>query len=370
MNIEKYLKELEEIVNIDSGSKMPDGVEKVCDIFYKKFKELGLIVKKHYIDEKVGPCLEVRNKDTKDIDILILGHMDTVFGEGTVKERPFTIKDNRAYGPGVVDMKSGLLSVYYVIEELVKEDKLNASVCVAFNCDEEISSIYSRKFLEELGRNTKYALILEPARANGAFVANRKGVMKYHIDFNGLASHSGNNHKEGRSAIQELANWVLKLHELTDYDKGTTVNVGVINGGSSANVVCPYASCDVDVRVMCIEEANRIDDYIRELENNIYTQGVTVNINGGLTRPPMNMTKERERLHKIVEQVGEEEGINIHWTDAGGGTDGNIVSYVGAHVIDAIGPIGGLAHNEKEYLEIDSIEPSARLLKNLICKLS
>lgn len=370
MNIYKYLSELEEIVNIDSGSKMPKGVEKVCDIFYKKFKDLGLIVNKHYVSDKAGPCLEVRNKDSENIDILILGHMDTVFAEGTAKERPFTIKDNRAYGPGVIDMKSGLLSVYYAIEDLIKEDKLNASVCIAFNSDEEISSVYSSSFLEELGRKSNYALILEPARANGAFVANRKGIMKYHIEFNGIASHSGNNHQGGKSAIQELAHWIIKLHELTDYEKGTTVNVGIIKGGSSANVVCPHASCDVDVRVTCIEEAERINACIKELENNILTQGVTVEIDGGLTRPPLNMTEERERLHKIVEKVGDEEGIKVHWEDAGGGTDGNIVAHVGAHVIDAIGPIGGLGHNEKEYLEIDSVEPSNRLLKNLICKLS
>lgn len=370
MNLDVYLKELEELVNIDSGSKMPKGVDKVCDLLFKKFEGLNLIVKKHYISDNAGPCLEIRNKDNEDIDILILGHMDTVFGEGESTKRPFTIKNNRAYGPGVVDMKSALLCIYYAIEELIKEESLNKSICIAFNCDEEISSIYSRELLEDLGRKSKYALILEPARANGAFVANRKGVMKYKIEFKGIASHSGNNHKEGKSAINELAHWVINLHKLTDYEKGTTVNVGIINGGSSANVVCPYASCEVDIRVTCKEEADKIDKVINELKNNIYTQGVEVVINGGLKRPPMPMTKEREYLHKIVEEAGKEENINVHWTDAGGGSDGNIVASVGACVADAIGPIGGLAHNEKEYLEIDSIEPSIRLLKNIIKKLS
>ena len=194
--------------------------------------------------------------------------------------------------------------------------------------------------------------------------------MKYKIEFKGIASHSGNNHKEGKSAINELAHWVINLHKLTDYEKGTTVNVGIIHGGSAANVVCPYASCEVDIRVTCKEEADKIDKVINELKNNIYTQGVEVVINGGLKRPPMSMTKEREYLHKIVEEAGKEENINVHWTDAGGGSDGNIVASVGACVADAIGPIGGLAHNEKEYLEIDSIEPSIRLLKNIIKKLS
>ncbi|RDY28088.1 M20 family peptidase [Romboutsia weinsteinii] len=370
INMEKYLGELEELVNIDSGSKTPHGVEKVCDILYKKFEDIGLIVKKHYINDNAGPCLEVRNKEGKDIDILILGHMDTVFGEGTVKERPFSMRENIAYGPGVIDMKSALLSVYYVIKDVIEDNKIDKSICIAFNCDEEISSIYSRELLEELGRNSKYALVLEPARANGAFVASRKGVMKYKIDFSGVASHAGNNHKEGKSAIQELAHWVLKLHELTNYDLETTVNVGVVSGGSSANVVCPSASCEVDVRVKTIDEANRIDKCINELLNNINTDGVSVKVSGGLSRPPMEMTEKRRELHKLVEEIGKEEGINVHWTDAGGGSDGNIVASVGTPVIDAIGPIGGYGHNEKEYLEIDSVEPMARLLKKLIEKLS
>ncbi len=296
--------------------------------------------------------------------------MDTVFGKGETKKVPFKIKDNRAYGLGIVDMKSSLLLIYYVMQALVKENRLDAAICIVFNSDEEISSIYSRNLLEELGKKSRYALILEPARSNGDFVATRKGVMKYHIGFNGVASHSGNKHQEGKSAIQELAHWILELHELTDYNKGTTVNVGIVEGGVSSNVVCPKASCDVDVRVTSIEEAKKIDNAIKDLKNHVSTEGVTVDIEGGLKRPPMPMNEEREELQHIVEEVGEEVGIDVHWTDAGGGSDGNIVASVGAVVVDAIGPTGGLVHNKKEYLEIDSIEPSFKLLKKLIQRLS
>lgn len=362
-----YLSDLEYLVNIDSGSRHPEGTEKVAEFFRQRFTTMGWKVHTHTVDPSVGPCLQVVNSDKEQYDVLLMGHMDTVFKVGTAAERPFLIKENKAYGPGVADMKAGLLFMYYALMSLQRDGKLNnTTVCAAFNSDEEISSRFSRRWLEELSKKSKHCLVLEPARANGNLVNARKGVGRYTIDITGVAAHAGVDHEKGRSAIQELSHWIQFLHSQTNYEAGTTVNVGIVSGGTGANVVAEQAKAEVDIRICALDEAERIEMLMRELASQPKTPGVTVKVSGGVTRPPMVPSDSTLQLCKAVEGIAADLGIKLGWTATGGGSDGSFAANLGVPTVDGLGPIGGSAHSSNEYLMVESIEPRFQLLCRII----
>lgn len=363
-----YLHELEQLVNLDSGSYDPEGVRKIADYFAAKFQALGWQVTYRQVNEAVGPCLEITNRpDAAAYDVLLIGHMDTVFPRGTAAARPYRQVGNRAYGPGVVDMKCCLLSAFYALERLQREQRLaTASICLAFNSDEELSSKYSRPWLEGLAKKSAYALVLEPARADGSLVNTRRGVGRYTIEFTGVAAHSGVAPQKGVSAIQELAHWVLALHRLTDYAAGTNVNVGVVQGGTTANTVAAEAVAQVDLRMSTLQEAERVEAAMQNLLENPCTPGIQVAVSGGITRPPMNPSPATLELCRAVDGIAAQLGIEFAWIATGGGSDANITAALGVPSIDGLGPIGSCSHTEAEYLEIDSIEPRLALLCEVI----
>jgi PAS domain S-box-containing protein len=247
-DLDNYLKELETIVNMDSGSSYPEGVAKVADFFIKKYKELGCYTDKVNLSPRIGPCVRVLTKHTDRFDVLLVGHMDTVFPEGTTLKRPFRIKDRIAYGPGVVDMKAGLLSAYYVIKEWMSQKNREGSICLLMNSDEEIGSVYSTPWIKEHAAKSKVAFVLEPARSDGSFVIERKGTAKFEVIFRGVSAHAGVDPEKGKSAIVEMARWILELDELNDYEKGLTLNTGTVTGGTVVNMVANHAVMKLDTR--------------------------------------------------------------------------------------------------------------------------
>lgn len=366
-SLEEYLKELEYLVNIDSGSKDAEGTEKIAGYFREKFLQIGWDVKTVHVDAAVGPCLEVTNKNSEEFDILLVGHMDTVFEHGTAGARPFSIKENRAYGPGAYDMKASLLSAYYAVKNLNAQGSLqSASICLAFNSDEELSSPYSRKWIESLAKKSRYALVLEPARADGSMVHTRRGVGRYTIEFTGKASHSGIAPEKGISAINELAHWVIALHQLTDYAKKTSLNVGIVQGGTTVNTVAEKAVAQADLRVSEMSEASKVEKTIQELLANPKTPGIKVEVKGGITRPPMNASAVALELCKEIDDIASRIGVAFEWIATGGASDANNISAMGVPTLDGFGPVGGLSHTPDEYVEIDSIAPRLLLLQETI----
>ncbi len=366
-NLQNYLKELEYLVNIDSGSRNPRGISKVADFFIKKYLDIGYSVKTHEINEEIGPCLEIENCSSERYDILLLGHMDTVFEIGTAKERPFTIIDNRAYGPGVIDMKSGLLSMYYALKEIYeKELGKNLSIKIILNSDEEIGSRGSLEIISRAAVKSNVVFVLEPARANGALVLQRKGLGAYDIKFHGIAAHAGIEPQKGASAITEMGRWIVELNILNNYKAGTTVNVGIASGGTARNVVAEEAKIQVDLRFKEIAEMNGIDEAIEDLISNPIIKGVKVDVNKLGMRPPMNPMDTTMKIWSIIKEIGHELGVELDWVATGGGSDANITASLGVPSIDGLGPIGGGAHGQSEYLEIDSIQPRLDVLKKLI----
>lgn len=368
--LREYLNNLERLVNIDSGSTCVEGIDRVAKFFKEKYEKLNFLVKEYRFNKKAGKCLEIRNTEKENIDILIVGHMDTIFPEGTVKKRPYTTEGDRAYGPGVADMKSGLLSTYYSMKLLDKDILNKLSICIFYNSDEEISSVYSQEKIKQLAEKSKYAFVMEPGRADGSMVIERKGLAKYFIDFKGIAAHAGVEPEKGRSAVHELGHWIVKLIGLNNYEKGTSVNFGVVEGGTVPSVVAEKAHGEIDVRFKYDAERIKIENTMNDLIRNPYTKGVEVKLERKGYRPPMNPDERVYKLCKLTEEIGEELDMEIKWMATGGGSDANFISAMGVPSIDAMGPVGGGSHGINEYIEISSIEPRIKLFTKLIERLA
>ena len=362
--LSKYLKELEYLVNIDSVSSESSGTEKVAAFMKEKFSGLGWNIQEHQFNKSIGPCLEITNGRTNNFDILILAHMDTVFPLGTAAKSPFIIKDDRAYGPGVIDCKGGMLSGFYALEKLEQEGILqNKSVCVFLNSDHEgISSKYSHAYSEELAKKSRYVLVLEAGRANGNLVNKRKGIGRYHITIHGVAAHAGVDHKSGCNAIEELAHWILALQGRTDYEKETTLNIGQVSGGTSISAVPDEAKAALDIRFYDKKEADDIEAMMQKMVLHPKVKGTKASVTGGITRPAMVPTEKTMKLCQAIDTIGKELKVNFGWMASGGGSDGSFAAAIGTPTIDGLGPVGGGAHSPDEYMEIDTVIPRYQLL--------
>ncbi|WP_209124055.1 M20 family metallopeptidase [Alkalihalobacillus sp. BA299] len=361
---------IEQLVNIDSGSYVKEGVDKVGRILKGKYEELGFHV--GVIEqEELGNHLVIKHKEAIDPEILIVAHMDTVFQEGTASERPFTIKGDRAYGPGVIDMKSSQVSALYALKALVEtKDEAYKNVEIILNSDEEIGSPTSRALIEEKSVGKKYALIMEPARKDGSLVSARRGGGSYTVSVKGRAAHSGIEPEKGRSAIEELAYKIVKLHELNDHDNGISVNVGLIEGGASVNTVSPNAVGHVDVRITLPEQAEEMEKRIQEVCATTDVSGTEIELLGNINRPPMVKNEQTKELLHIIQEVGHEIGLEVTDTQTGGGSDASFTSAQGIATIDGLGPVGGNPHSENEYLEIPTLTERTELLMKTIQRIS
>lgn len=369
-NLREYLNELETLVNIDSGSRVPGGTSLMADYMEAKYRELGLTVKRIESEKGLGPCLEIRSHAEREkIDVLFLGHMDTVFPAGEPERRPYREEGELGYGPGIMDMKAGLLSTWYLVKNLV-EDGTGLNICVAHNSDEEISSLDSQEWIKKLAEKADITIVMEPGRKNGEYVNERKGLARYTVTVEGVAAHAGIAPQDGASAIYELAELILKLQALNNYEIGTSVNVGVISGGTASNVVCDLAACVVDTRFDTIGEHEKIEESLKRLESRRVNPRTSVTIVRDGFRPPMNKTEKTESLMALMEEQAALIGMDMKWVKTGGGSDGNFAAFAGSAVIDGAGPAGDGAHGKKESLQLNTIEPRLELLYNMLTALS
>ncbi|KKD62244.1 peptidase M20 [Grimontia sp. AD028] len=370
-DLNAYLEELRPLINLDCGTLTVEGIEKVADMMAAKYEEMGGWHIKRVDCGKAGSGLEIRNKPENDvIDLMLIGHMDTVFPVGTAAARPMSVDEHRAYGPGVSDMKSGLLNVVYALRSLDKAVLDKMSICVCMNPDEEIGSLHSETWLKSVAKDARTVLVAEAARADGSLVKARKGMARYKITFKGKAAHAGNEPQNGRSAISEMAHWILAINAMTNFESGTTLNVGVVNGGAGANIVPEHAEAIVDVRFWDNHEYADIDQKIRVLTESPFIEGVSVELDRQAYKPSMVPSEETESLMAMVEETGRELGMDITWQAVGGGSDANLTAVLGVPTLDGLGPVGAGFHSDEEYLVLNSIEPRIELLKRVITKLS
>ena len=306
---------------------------------------------------------------TKRRPALVLGHFDTVWSKGTLERMPFRVEDGRAFGPGIFDMKAGLAIFCWVMSEAFKvlDRPVPRPIWALFTSDEEIGSPTSRSLIEKLARECAYCLVLEPPLADGSLKTARKGVGRFRLEVEGRAAHSGVAPQDGRSAIIELAHQVLRLQDLQDLAAGTTLNVGVIQGGTTANVVPARASAEIDVRVASQAEADRIAGALQSLRP--ATPDTRLEVSGGFTRPPMERSPAIASLFEQARRIGRTLGLELTEGATGGGSDANFTAALGVPTLDGLSARGGGAHADDEHILIDSLPERAALLAALLLEL-
>lgn len=367
---QSMLNVIEKIVNIDSGSHNKAGIDQVGTFLSEEYKKMGFTVERKENPEN-GDNLIIQHEEATDTTIMVIAHMDTVFPNGTASERPFTIKDGRAYGPGVIDMQSSLVSLLYAMKALYEEnDDAYKNVTIILNSDEEIGSPTSRELIEEVSKTKDYALVMEPARANGAIVSARRGGGGYTLKVKGKASHSGVAPEDGVSAIEELAYKIIKLENLNDHEHGIAINVGQIHGGAATNMIPDEAVAEIDVRIAKEEQKDMIEKQIEDICATSDVEGTELILEGGINRPPLELNERNQALLQTVKKVGQSIGLTIEDVHTGGGSDASFPSALGVATIDGLGPVGGELHNEKEYLVVDTITERCMLLAKLMSHLS
>ena len=354
---------LRNLVETESPTNEKEAVDRVGAILVEASQKLGATVTTHP-QEKRGDHIAAQ-WGTGEGGILLLGHMDTVFPLGTLAEMPFYEKDGRIFGPGVLDMKSGLVIILTAIAALQEADKMpKRPVTALFTSDEEVGSQTSRPLIEKMAADSELVLVLESALPDGSLKTWRKGTGDFNIRVKGRAAHAGGAHADGRNAIEEIAHHILAIQKLTDYEKGTTLNVGVINGGTVSNVVPETAEARVDLRVMQAGEYERIALAIQTLEPVL--DGVSLEVTGELNRPPMPFDVTMEETFEKAQTIAADAGITLKAGGSGGASDGNFVAPLGIPLLDGLGAVGEGLHSDREYIFIKSLPERARLLANLL----
>lgn len=368
---EQWLDWLETIVNIDSGSRDLDGLVLMHDFLKQRWTALEF--QTETIKTETGPQLVSKHLSSKADapTLLMIGHTDTVFDRGTVAKRPFTIHDGRAYGPGVADMKGGLIAMLGVVETLNASDLLDQlNLIVVNNCDEEIGSICSRSQIEALAEEADWAFVFEPGRANGDIVLARKGGQAWTLDIQGSAAHAGVNPQDGASAIEAMSRKVIALHELSDYENGISVNVGVIHGGTRSNVVAEYTTAEIDARVPTLEADKRIKKAIEAIASTVEVQGTSSTLKFLNGRGPMEANSWNQSIFEMMEETAKDLGFDLGWQATGGGSDGNFTAAKGVPTMDGLGPVGGGYHSDEEYLEVDTLPLRVAMVASVIVQLA
>ena len=375
IDIERYFKELEELVNIDSGSYDVAGLNRMADALVRLYNEEGLFITRRELGERKIPHLVATTHSPqwmegkeKPWDILFIGHMDTVFPEGTVAERPFKIEDGKVRGPGAADMKAGDLMALYLIKELSQEFP-EKCFAIVNNADEELGSPDSGELLIELSKNVKYAFDMEPGRITGNFVKERKGAVEYWVETHGIASHAGNAPEKGAHAIYEMAYWLRCCEELNNSSPGLTVSPGLITGGTASNTIPDYCQIKVDVRIKDPEQKKIVEDAFDELVANPHVKGVTSSYIKFSDMPPMRFTPETAKMVEILSEEAAKMDYKFDFESVGGASDASFVSGGGAPVLDACGPHGEGLHSPDEYFFYDTVEPRYELIANCIRRL-
>jgi glutamate carboxypeptidase len=362
---------LEALVNLESPSNERTAVNAVGDFLVDAFGKLGADVER-LSQAAFGDHLRVRWGEGES-QILLLGHMDTVWSTGEIVKRPFRVFQDKSTGtlkgtgPGIFDMKGGLVIGVYAVTALHELGFTPAHrLVLLLNSDEECGSPTSRRFIEEESKRSDYVLVLEPSRED-ALVTWRKGVGRFEMEIQGLASHAGAAHQQGVSAVQELAHQILHLEAMTDYERGTTVNVGVVQGGSKVNVRPASAWAEIDLRVTTAEEGWRMTEAIRALRPK--TPNTAVIVSGRMNRPPWETSPEGRALFERARQVGAKLGMDLWPAGTGGGSDGNFTAALGIPTLDGLGIVGNDAHALSEWVDLASLPRRAALLAELILAL-
>jgi len=360
------------LVNTDSGSYDQDGVARAGHVIEAHLMGRGLpceLIAQGDGSVSIRSTLPPSEPAASNAHVLLLGHRDTVFPKGTVALRPFRMENGRAYGPGVADMKAGLVMNAFVLEAFARAGGAARPLVALFTSDEEIASPASRPTIEAAARGARAVFNAEPGRPSGNIVSGRKGAMFLTIEVTGKPAHSGAAHDKGISAIEELCRKVQALHALTDYTTGTTLNVGLIEGGQSVNTVAPDARAEVDVRFKTMAAMAEAEAAIEGILAQTHLPGTTTKITAKATFLPFEPTPASQALFDHYVAAAADLGMTVGGEYTGGSADSGFTAAVGAPTVCGTGPIGEKAHSPDEVCHIDSLIPRAKTLALAILRL-
>ncbi len=362
----KSLERLRALVETESPTENKAAVDSCVGVAERFCLQAGGKIRRHR-QKKCGDLLEARfgPASRSNKPIILLGHLDTVWPLGTLRTMPFSVKDGRVSGPGVFDMKAGVAMALTALEILAARKLLKRQVILLLNSDEETGSEVSRPVTERLAQGGDAVFVLEPAQGlEGAYKTARKGVGEYRLHVQGVAAHSGVDFTRGHSAVSELARLIGKISEFNELERGITVNVGVIGGGTRSNVIAADAWADVDVRIARRADAARIEKRFRSLQ--VTDKKCSLTVTGGLNRPPMERTPATVKLFQRAQQLASEIGIPLEEAATGGGSDGNFTSALGVPTLDGMGAVGEGAHAANESILVQHLSPRTALLAAMV----
>lgn len=351
-------------VEIETPTEATAEVNRLGELIAEGYADLPAHVERIAGRDGCGDHLAVRSAWGQDAPgILVLSHHDTVHPLGFIERLPFKIDGDRAFGPGIYDMKGGAYLAYHAFRQICADGvRPPLGITQLYVSDEEIGSPTSRALIEAEGRKAKYVLVTEPARDGGRVVTGRKGVGRFEVFVTGVPAHAGAKPEDGRSAIRELANVIQALDALNDPKRGITVNVGVVRGGTRPNVIAEEAYAEIDLRVRTMADADELVQKILGIKSR--TEGVSLKVAGELNRPPYEKSNAGAALFEHARGLAAELGFDLVDMSTGGGSDGNFTAPHTA-TLDGLGVDGEGAHTHYEQMYISSIEPRARLLYRL-----
>src|SRR6266487_5423262 len=371
-HMDEYLHDLKTIVNIDSGTFTKAGIDRVGAYLQKRFQTLGFSTRFDR-QEQYGDHLIATHagKSQHGPRILLIGHIDTVLPDGEAGRRPFTINQHNgmriAMGPGVLDMKSGVLIGMYALRLLIESQQTHYSnVTFICNSDEEIGSPSSRPLIQELAQQADAVLVLEPGRTAETIVSSRKGCGQYRIEVYGVSAHAGVEPDRGRNAILELSYQVQKMQALNGTIPGATLSVGIIRGGDRTNVVPDYAYFDMDVRASDQASVEALEAAMRQVTSQNKLRDTRITLSGSLLCQPFERNVHNSQLVELAKEAGSELGLKIQDVWSGGASDANTTSAMGIPTLDGLGAGGGLAHNPGEYIELDYLPTRVALVMGVV----
>lgn len=359
--------ELHRFVGMESGTRDKAGVDRVGDEVANAFEAIGFTIDR-FSQEHRGDHLVARRSGSGSGRLLALIHLDTVWPKGTIESNPFRIKDGRAYGPGVADMKGGwvvLLSALRILHDNGWDGL--AETTVFMTGDEEFGSTSGRPYIEAEARNADVVLVMEPARENGALVTSRGMVGAVYMTVEGMTAHTGAGDR-GASAIEEIAHKIIELQQLSDPGSGVIVSVGTIHGGSARQVIPDQAEISIDVRAPSTERANQLVEQISSIASQQHVQGTSTMLSGGITRPAFETSAGTEKLLRTAQECGAEIGLPVEGAFTRAGSDGSFTAALGVPTLDGLGPESANVCSRDEYVDVDSLPRRSALLAGIISR--
>ncbi len=362
---------IRELVECESPSDSAADLQRFNELFAERVRgEFDCLKKQTHLicTATTGGSGRV-GKKKKQSQILVLGHSDTVWPMGTLRTMPFRQAKGRLWGPGVLDMKAGLAFLVFAMRGLRECGiPVERDVVLQLNSDEETGSRTSRALTEQNTKRSHSVLVLEPGTGlEGKLKTARKGIGDYRLKVRGISSHAGVDFEKGASAVVELARQIEKIAEFTDLAKGVTVNPGVVSGGTRSNVIAAEAEAHIDIRIPRLRDAAALDKKFRGLKP--FDKRCSLEVSGGLNRPPMERTKGVAALFALARKLAAELGVALEESSTGGGSDGNFAAALGVPTLDGLGAVGEGAHAAHESILVERIPDRVALLARLISQI-